>query len=81
VAEQTLVLVQAVAKTLILRPLITAWNAARVPLGRPHALSALVESPLFVSFLLGTVQSAALRLFANRGHRSSLIEACLQLSP
>jgi hypothetical protein len=53
VAEQALVLVQAVAKVLVLRLLITAWNAARVALGRLHTLSALVELPLFVSFLLG----------------------------
>src|SRR5512144_3305577 len=81
-AEQTLVLVQAVANVLVLCLLITAWNAACVALGRLHALSALVERSLFVSFLLVALLCAALRLLTVRRHRDPpVIDACLSLSP
>ena len=70
-AEQALVLMPAVAQIFVLGLLIAPRNAARVALGRVHVGSALIELPLFVSFVLGALPCAALRFLAVRRHRFS----------
>jgi uncharacterized integral membrane protein len=70
-----------VAEILVLCLLVAARNAARMTLGCLHALSALVELPLCVSFLLGALARALLHLPAVRRHRFSCVEACIRLPP
>ncbi|MGE5857081.1 MAG: hypothetical protein ACM31K_01190, partial [Solirubrobacterales bacterium] len=80
-AEQTLVLVQAVTEILVLCLLIAAWNAARVALGRLHALSTLIEGALLVSFLRGALLCAGLRLSAVRRHRDPPLTQAMSFGP
>jgi hypothetical protein len=74
VAEQSLPFSSAIPDALVLRLLIAPRDAARVALGRLHVRPAAVEPSLSGFLVLGALFRTALRLFAVRGHRSSIVE-------
>jgi hypothetical protein len=74
VAQQPVQLVTPIADVLVLRLLIASRDAARVTLGRLHVRPAPVEPGLNGFLLLRALFRTALRLFAVRGHRSSIVE-------
>jgi hypothetical protein len=74
VAEQPLQLVSVIPDVLVLGLLVASRDAARVPFGRLHVRPAPVEPSLSGFLVLGALFRTALRSFAVRGHRSSIVE-------
>jgi hypothetical protein len=73
-AQETIPLAPAMTEILVFGLLIAARNAARVALGRLHVGPAPLERRLLILLYLGTLARPALRLFAVRRHRSSVVE-------
>jgi hypothetical protein len=66
--------VSVIPDVLVLGLLVASRDAARVALGRLYVRPAAVEPSLSGFLVLGALFRTALRLFAVRGHRSSIVE-------